>query len=129
MVVIRDGRKKKLDVVLEAMPSDETLLSSNESTNTNELGIEVSELTRSNRRKFGIKNNEQGVIVTKVNPGSPADNTGIEVGDIITRVGTKKCRTSGEFQKLLKETKRKNMVMLHLKRDGAARYLTLELDD
>ena len=58
LVVIRDGRKKKLDVVLEAMPSDETLLSSNESTNTNELGIEVSELTRSNRRKFGIKNNE-----------------------------------------------------------------------
>ena len=129
LVVIRDGRKKKLDVVLEAMPSDETLLSSNESTNTNELGIEVSELTRSNRRKFGIKNNEQGVIVTKVDPGSPADNTGIEVGDIITRVGTKKCRTSGEFQKLLKETKRKNMVMLHLKRDGAARYLTLEIDD
>ena len=129
LVVIRDGRKKNLNVVLEAMPNDEVLLSSNESTNTNELGIEVSELTRSNRRKYGIKNNEQGVIVTKVDSGSPAENTGIEVGDIITRVGTKKCRTSGEFQKLLKETKRKNMVMLHLKRDGAARYLTLELDD
>ena len=129
LVVIRDGRKKNLNVVLEAMPNDEVLLSSNESTNTNELGIEVSELTRSNRRKYGIKNNEQGVILTKVDSGSPAENTGIEVGDIITRVGTKKCRTSGEFQKLLKETKRKNMVMLHLKRDGAARYLTLELDD
>ena len=63
---MRDGRKKNLNVVLEAMPNDEVLLSSNESTNTNELGIEVSELTRSNRRKYGIKNNEQGVIVTRV---------------------------------------------------------------
>ena len=111
------------------MPGDDVVVSSTRPNKTNELGIEVSELTRSNRRKFGISNNEDGVVVTNVQSGSPAENTGIQIGDIITRVGTKKCRTSREFQKLLKETKRKNMVMLHLKRDGAARYLTLELED
>ena len=129
LVVIRDGRKKRLKVILEEMPGDDVVVSSTRPNKTNELGIEVSELTRSNRRKFGISNNEDGVVVTNVQPGSPAENTGIQIGDIITRVGTKKCRTSREFQKLLKETKRKNMVMLHLKRDGAARYLTLELED
>ncbi|MAQ74636.1 MAG: protease, partial [Candidatus Marinimicrobia bacterium] len=129
LVVIRDGRKKRLKVKLEEMPGDDVVVSSTRPNKTNELGIEVSELTRSNRRKFGISNNEDGVVVTNVQPGSPAENTGIQIGDIITRVGTKKCRTSREFQKLLKETKRKNMVMLHLKRDGAARYLTLELED
>ena len=111
------------------MPGDDVLVSSSRSNRTNELGLEVSELTRSNRRKYDVSNKEDGVIVTDVRSGSPAENSGIQVGDIITRVGTKKCRTSAEFQKLLKETKRKNMVMLHLKRDGAARYLTLELED
>jgi serine protease Do len=129
LVVIREGRKKRLKVILEEMPGDDVVVSSTRPNKTNELGIEVSELTRSNRRKFGISNKEDGVVVINVQPGSPAENTGIQIGDIITRVGTKKCRTSREFQKLLKETKRKNMVMLHLKRDGAARYLTLELED
>ena len=88
LVVIRDGRKKRLKVVLEEMPGDDVLVSSSRSNRTNELGIEVSELTRSNRRKYDVSNKEDGVIVTDVRSGSPAENSGIQVGDIITRVGT-----------------------------------------
>ena len=106
LVVIRDGRKKRLRVELEEMPGDDVLVSSSRPNKSNELGIEVAELTRSNRRKFDVSNKEDGVVVTDVHSGSPAENSGIQIGDIITRVGTKKCRTSAEFQKLLKETKR-----------------------
>ena len=61
--------------------------------------------------------------------GSIAAEAGIRIGDLITRVGTKKCNSPQGFAALIKETQKKNMVMLHMKRDGVARYMTLELDD
>ncbi len=129
LVVIRDGRKKRLKVRLEEMPEDDTLLAVNRPGETNELGIQVSNLTRSLMREHGIKSNDEGVIVTHVVPNSPAAKAGIRVGDLITRVGTKKCNSPGDFADLIKETRKKNMIMLHLKSDGVARYMTLELDD
>ena len=129
LIVIRDGRKKTIKVTLEELPGDEVLLSSNQPEPTNELGIQVSELTRSFRKEYGIGSRAEGVIVTSVKEGSVSANAGIQVGDLITRVGTKKCKTPQDFNRLLEETKKRNMVMLHLKRDGAARYMTLELED
>ena len=130
LLIIRDGKKKTLKVRLEEMPGDEVLLaSSSRPRDTNALGIEVSELNRNTRREFGISARDEGVVVTQVAEGSAAFDAGIQAGDLITRVGTKKCRSKRDFDRLIKETRKRNMVMLHLKRDGVARYMTLELDD
>ena len=130
LLIIRDGKKKTLKVRLEEMPGDEVLLaSSSPPRDTNALGIEVSELNRNTRREFGISARDEGVVVTQVAEGSAAFDAGIQAGDLITRVGTKKCRSKRDFDRLIKETRKRNMVMLHLKRDGVARYMTLELDD
>lgn len=80
-------------------------------------------------REYDINSREEGVIVTAVAEGSIADEAGIRVGDLITRVGTKKCNSPKEFTSLIKETRKRDMVMLHLKREGVARYMTLELED
>lgn len=127
LVVIRDGRKKVLKVKLEEMPGDDVLAVSNRPAVTNELGIQVSEITRAFMREYDINNREEGVVVTNVAPGSVAAEAGIRIGDLITRVGTKKCNSPKDFQSLIKETQKQNMVMLHLKREGVARYMTLEL--
>lgn len=130
LLIIRDGKKKTLKVRLEEMPGDEVLLaSSSPPRDTNALGIEVSELNLNTRREFGISARDEGVVVTQVAEGSAAFDAGIQAGDLITRVGTKKCRSKRDFDRLIKETRKRNMVMLHLKRDGVARYMTLELDD
>jgi serine protease Do len=129
LVIIRDGRKKTLKVRLEEMPEDDVLYASSRPTQTNELGLEVSALTRRLMREYDINSREEGVIVTEVAEGSIADEAGIRVGDLITRVGTKKCNSPKEFTALIKETRKRDMVMLHLKREGVARYMTLELED
>ena len=129
LIVIRDGSKKTLIVTLEEMPDDDVLLASSSPVITNDLGIQVSTLTQSLIREYNISTREEGVIVTNISSGSVAEEAGIRVGDLITRVGTKKCDSPQGFADLIKETKKKNMVMLHLKREGVARYLTLELED
>ena len=130
LIVIRDGRKKTLKVTLEEMPGDDALATvSRPPAQTNELGIQVSSLSQSVIPEYDISKGEEGVIVIAVVEGSIAAEAGIRIGDLITRVGTKKCNSPRGFAALIKETQKKNMVMLHMKRDGVARYMTLELDD
>ena len=125
--VIRDGRKKSFKVKLEKMPSDDKLALNVQTENSNELGIEVSNLNRLNRQEFGINSQDAGIIVTRVLSDSPSDEAGIQAGDLITRVGSRRCRTIKEFDALVKNTKRRGMLMLHIKRDGNAQYVTLDL--
>ena len=130
LIVIRDSRKKTLKVTLEEMPGDDALATvSQPPAQTNELGIQVSSLSQSVIREYDISKGEEGVIVIAVVEGSIAAEAGIRIGDLITRVGTKKCNSPRGFAALIKETQKKNMIMLHMKRDGVARYMTLELDD
>ena len=125
--VIRDGRKKAFKVTLEKMPNDDKLALNVQTENSNELGIEVSNLNRLNRQEFGINSQDAGIVVTRVLSESPSDEAGIQAGDLITRVGSRRCRTIKEFDALVKNTKRRGMLMLHIKRDGNAQYVTLDL--
>ena len=125
--VIRDGRKKSFKVKLEKMPNDDKLALNVQTENSNELGIEVSNLNRLNRQEFSINSQDAGIVVTRVLSDSPSAEAGIQAGDLITRVGSRRCRTIKEFDALVKNTKRRGMLMLHIKRDGNAQYVTLDL--
>ena len=127
LTVVRDGRKKSFKVKLEKMPSDDQLAVENQKQSTNELGIEVSELNPSIRREYGVESQDFGIVVTKVLLDSPANEAGIQIGDLITRVGSRRCRSVKQFDSLVKNTKRRGMLMLHIKRDGNAQYVTLDL--
>ena len=127
LTVVRDGRKKSFKVTLEKMPSDDQLAVENQKQSTNELGIEVSELNPSTRREYGVESQDFGIVVTKVLLDSPASEAGIQSGDLITRVGSRRCRSVKQFDSLVKNTKRRGMLMLHIKRDGNAQYVTLDL--
>ena len=127
LTVVRDGRKKSFKVTLEKMPSDDQLAIENQKQSTNELGVEVSELNPAIRREYGVENQDLGIVVTKVLLESPASEAGIQAGDLITRVGSRRCRSVKQFDSLVKNTKRRGMLMLHIKRDGNAQYVTLDL--
>ena len=127
LTVVRDGSKKSFKVTLEKMPSDDQLAVENQKQSTNELGIEVRELNPSIRREYGVESQDFGIVVTKVLLDSPASEAGIQSGDLITRVGSRRCRSVKQFDSLVKNTKRRGMLMLHIKRDGNAQYVTLDL--
>ena len=127
--IIRDGRKKSFKVKLETMPSDDQLAVDSQTENANELGMEVRNLNSSFRSEYNIDAQDDGIIVSKVLPESPAIEAGIKVGDLITRVGSRRCRSVKQFNSLVKNTKRRGMLMLHIKRDGNAQYVTLDLKE
>ena len=58
------------------------------------LGVMVMGLTPELRQFFGVRS-DRGVLIARVEPGSPAAKAGVQVGDVLVRVGRQQAR-SGE---------------------------------
>ncbi|WP_223788155.1 Do family serine endopeptidase [Marinicella meishanensis] len=61
------------------------------------LGMGVQDITERLARAFDV-GQRQGVLVTSVDPESPADRAGLQVGDIITRLNGDRIASQKQFQ-------------------------------
>ena len=76
------------------------------------LGIVVQNLTPEIARELGVKR-DAGIVVTQVEPGSPAANAGIQTGDVIQQVNRKPVKNVEDFvQKVEKATDKDNVLLL-----------------
>lgn len=69
-------------------------------TGQTHLGVMVMALTPELRRFFGITSG-RGVLVARVEPSSAASRAGIQVGDVLTRVGPQSVRTGDDVLQAL----------------------------
>lgn len=67
------------------------------------LGLHVQAITPDIVERFKLKPDTAGVVVTEVEPGSPAEDAGIGPGDIITEIAQKKITAPDDLYKLVKE--------------------------
>ena len=71
-----------------------------------------------NAPSVGGKNTNKGVMVSEVEPESPAANTGIRNGEIILSVGNQPVSSSNDFEQALKQHAAGETVEMELWRDG-----------
>lgn len=69
------------------------------------LGVTVGDLTAALREQFTIPSSVQGVVVTSVAPGFPAEKIGIKEGDVIQELGGKPVSTTAELMDAMKGRK------------------------
>ena len=67
------------------------------------LGVQAQRLTPALTESFGVAPDTEGIGVTDVFPGGPADQAGIQPGDVITRLGEQAIR---DVQDLLRAASR-----------------------
>ncbi|MBN1957048.1 MAG: DegQ family serine endoprotease [Desulfuromonadales bacterium] len=125
LLVLRDGKKKKIKVTIGAMESDAQgrPVSNDELP---ELGMSLQKLSPELAEQFGYEN-VQGVLVTAVEPDSFAAKAGISRGDLIEEVNRREVSDPAEVKQLLKES-HKSTVLLLVRQGDASRYLALKLD-
>jgi membrane-associated protease RseP (regulator of RpoE activity) len=87
------------------------------------LGVGLTELTPELRTHFGAPE-DAGVMVSSVEPGSPADKAGLQVGDIIARIDGKDVRSSWEIRSEARGFEEGQQVPLEVWRDRKAQTLT-----
>lgn len=81
------------------------------------LGIGLLDLTPELREHFGVPGKDGGVMVSKVEPDSPAAKAGIRVGDIVTGLGPKKVESGWDLRRRVRELKDGEAVTLEVVRD------------
>jgi serine protease Do len=65
-------------------------------------GLMVTEVTAQTLRKLNLPADEHGVLVTRVNPDSPAADA-LEVGDVIERVGGEPIHSLSDFERAVRQ--------------------------
>jgi serine protease Do len=117
--VIRDGEEIKLKFILGELPVNKESFVPAKSQNTSDpIGIKIAEIDRDNP---SMSNLPDGVIVSRVNPGSPAAGK-VTRGDVITMIQYKGKKydifDSESFEEALDNFNSGNKLALHLNRNG-----------
>ncbi|MCP5111290.1 MAG: PDZ domain-containing protein, partial [bacterium] len=124
--VWREGARRKLDVEIGESP-DKTAAAS---PNTREevpaaagrLGLALAELTPESRQRFRLEGDLQGALVTAVEPGSTAAQTGLRAGDVLVMVGqtpvSGPAEAAREIEKIISERDRDRVVLQVARGDG-----------
>ena len=94
---------------------------------TSLLGIDVENLTPELARALGYMQ-DQGVVITKVNPSSPAAMMGLKKGSLILGVNRQKVTNTNEFTKALSETPKGRPVLLQVKQGDNYLFVSLQTE-
>jgi len=83
--ILRDGKEKTLSVTIAEQPAGRSAHVETQKA-TQSWGLTLTELTAPLARRFDIPQGVRGAMVREVEPGSPADEAGLQPGDVIRQV-------------------------------------------
>jgi len=99
LTVLRNGKTMQVPVTLEALGSHGNENGTpSESTGKARWGLGLSNLTPDMREQLQLPSNVHGAVVEQVQPGSSADNAGLQQGDVILEVNRHKVQTASDVQ-------------------------------
>ena len=130
MKILRSGKEYTVKVIIVEMPREIAEVVPSQLPNDSEAealtGLTVMDLTKEIARQLGLYKDEKGVVVVKVEPGSPADEAEMKKGDIIKEIDKKKVDNLGDFNRIASNIKKDETVLLFINRGGKRFYVILK---
>jgi serine protease Do len=84
--VVREGKTVEVPVTLEAMGAANGGANAGGERGKGRWGLSLGDLNSAARQQAQVPSNVRGAVVEDVQPGSPADNAGLQRGDVIMEV-------------------------------------------
>lgn len=91
------------------------------------LGVEVEPLNQDLRNQLGFSKGEEGLVITKVKPGSPAAAAGLRPGFLILAVNHKKISSINEFNDAMNDPASSKRVLILVKHGSTTRFYSIKL--
>ena len=117
--VLRDSGERTLTVRIGKLKDEETVAAAEEDASG--LGLTVREITPDTADKLSLKRTE-GILVTEVEPGSPADEAGLRQGDVILEVNRKPAATLSAYQQALRQRDKGRNTLFLVQRGETTRF-------
>ena len=97
--IIRDAKPLTLSLTVGQFHGNSEVASNDgeEDQPNGKIGLAVSNLTPEARQQFNVPEQVHGVVVQNVRPASPADDAGIQPGDVILEIDRKPAESASQF--------------------------------
>tara|TARA_A100001015_G_scaffold313122_1_gene419657 strand:+ start:679 stop:1053 length:375 start_codon:yes stop_codon:yes gene_type:complete len=124
---MRDGKVKKLNIIVAALDGDQSTGEqiSKASENGDRLGLRVEDIEKLSASDELLN----GVVIQYIEPRSAADIAGLQQGDVIVQLGQVRISNSTQYNKVVKEMPKNRPVAIRFLRRGTAVFRTIEIDD
>jgi serine protease Do len=134
LLILRDGKQMALNVTSAELPSETSVagnpaieMKKGETTRFDKLGIQAETLTSKIAEQLGVSA-DQGVVITDVRSGSPADLAGLSTGMIITEANRQPVKSVEDFSNALGQKPMEKGVLLLLRTPEGSRYVAIQIE-
>ena len=130
--VIRNGKAETVNLTVGEFHGNTQVASNDDdsqgqgSAKTGKLGLAVANLTADTRQQINAPEQVKGVVVESVRPASPAEDAGLQPGDVIMEVNRKPATSASDFANQVHEGGKDLLLLVWSK--GNASYRTLHPD-
>ncbi len=121
--VVRSSKELTFNVGIAEMPAGKIPASAR--TLPEGLGLTVQGITPQIMNELQLRD-RSGVVVVEVRPGSPADDAGIKVGDVVKEVNRAPVRDLSGYNSAIERTGKGRPVLFLIKRGGQSFYVTVQ---
>jgi serine protease Do len=120
--VFRNGEYEMLEVQIGQLEAS-AQVASHDGAADSDLGVTVKTLMPEMARQLGYEESTQGVVVTEVDPASPAASVQLRPRDVITSVNGIEVEDARGFRSALDQADLKRGIRMQVMTDGYRRYV------
>jgi serine protease Do len=93
------------------------------------LGLNLAPLDKNTREQLGLAGSTSGAVVAGVKPDSPAEQRGIQTGDLIVRIDSTKVENPADAADAIRKATKagKKAVLVQINRDGNTALIPVPL--
>ena len=124
--IIREGKVVHKTVRLAERPSAGGSEPVAESSVTNQLGIQVADLTRKLAERYGY-DNDGGALVFYVRRNSVAAEKGLRRGDLIKEVDRRRVRSARDVEKMIENLQPGDIVLFQIQRQTSNHFIAMKV--
>jgi serine protease Do len=124
--VLRNGAEKSLSVKVAARPVESAAKSAPapDAGTSGKLGVSIQDLNPQIARQLGIPASVTGVVVTQVQPDSPAAEAGLKRGDVVQEVNRQPVKSASDFRNAVSQSSKSVLLLIH--RDDKTIYAVVD---
>jgi serine protease Do len=130
--VTRDGHDRTVDVHVGQLPSEQQMAENgrHHAEEQGRLGVALGAISPDVASQLNLPEGTQGAVVTEVQPGSPAEQAGIEAGDVIVGVGTHTVTNPSQAASAIRNAEHNGdgTVALRIIHDGQSAFVAVNVD-
>jgi serine protease Do len=125
--IVRDGKSQTLSVKVGELPNDQTAEAGGAPAHPAQLGLALGPISPDARGQLNLPQGTHGVLVTGVRQGSPADQAGLQQGDVIVAVGSHPVENSAQAVHEMHQavSGSGHAVALRIIRDGQSAFVAI----